>query len=43
MSVKEIVFSDRKSRCEEIIRFTNCDISQHSTSVDIEEVIRSGG
>ena len=43
MSVKENVFNDRKNRCEEIIRFRNGDITQHVTSLDIEEVFRSGG
>ena len=43
MSVKENVLNDRKNRCEEINRFRNGDIIQHLTSVDIEEVVRSGG
>ena len=43
MSVKENAFNDRKKRCEEINRFTNGDITQHLTCVDIEEVVRSGG
>ena len=43
MSVKEKVFNDRKNRYEEINRFRNGDITQHLTSVDIEEVVRSGG
>ena len=43
MSVEENVFNDRKNRYEEINRFRNGDITQHLTSVDIEEVVRSGG
>ena len=43
MSVKENVFNDRKKRYEEISRFRNGDITQQLTSVDIEEVVRSGG
>ena len=43
MSVKENVFNDRKNRYEEISRFRNGDITQQLTSVDIEEVVRSGG
>ena len=43
MSVKEKVFNDRKNRYEEINRFGNGEIVQHLTSVDIEEVVRSGG
>ena len=43
MSVEENVFNDRKKRYEEINRFRNGDITQHLTSVDIEEVVRSGG
>ena len=43
MSVKENVFNDRKNRYEEINRFRNGDITQQLTSVDIEEVVRSGG
>ena len=43
MSVKENVFNDRKEICEGIIRFRNGDIIQHLTTVDIEEVVRSGG
>ena len=43
MSVKEKVFNDRKNRYEEISRFRNGDVTQHLTSVDIEEVVRSGG
>ena len=43
MSVKENVFNDRKIRSEEIYRFRIGDIIQHLTSVDIEEMVRSGG
>ena len=43
MSVKEKVFNDRKNRYKEINRFRNGDITQHMTSVDIEEVVRQGG
>ena len=43
MNVKEKVFNDRRNRYEEINRFRNGDITQHLTSVDIEEVVRSGG
>ena len=43
MSFKENVFNDRKNRYEEINRFRNGDITQHLTSVDIEEAVRSGG
>ena len=42
MSVKENVFNDRKNRHEAINRFRNGDIIQHSTNVDIEEIVRSG-
>ena len=42
-SVKENVFNDRKNRSEEFNRFKNCDITQHLTSMDVEEVVRSGG
>ena len=42
MSVKENVFNDRRNRYEEINRFRNGDIIQHLTSVDIEEIVRSG-
>ena len=43
MSVRENAFNDRKNRCEEINRFRIKDITQHLTSVDIEEIVRSGG
>ena len=43
MSIKENVFNDGKNRYEIIKRFRNRDIIQHLTSVDIEEVVRSGG
>ena len=42
MSVKK-TFNDRESRYEEINHFRNTDIFQHLTSVDIEEIVRSGG
>ena len=42
MRVEEFVFNDRNIY-EEINRFRNGDITQHLTSVDIEEVVRSGG
>ena len=41
MSVKENVFNDQKVRSEKISPFRNGDLSQHPTSVDIEEVVRS--
>ena len=43
MSGKENAFNNRKKRYEETIRFRNCDVTQHPTSVDIEGVVRSGG
>ena len=43
MSVKENVFNDRKHRFEEINRFRNGEITQHLTSVDVEQIVRSGG
>ena len=43
MSVKENVFNDCKYRSKEINRFRNGDLTQHLTSVDIEEVVRFGG
>ena len=43
VSVKDIVFNSRKSRYEEVKRFRNGDIIQHITSVDIEELVKSGG
>ena len=43
MSGKENAFNNRKKRYEETIRFRNGDVTQHSTSVDIEGVVRSGG
>ena len=43
MSVKGIVFNARKNRYAEISRFRIGDINQQLTSVDVEEVVRSGG
>ena len=43
MSPKENLFNDRKNRYEEMNRFRNGEIIQHLISVDIEEVVRSGG
>ena len=43
MSLKENIFNDRTNRYQEINRFRNGDIIQHLSSVDIEEVVRSGG
>ena len=43
MSVKGNIFNDRKNRYEEINHFSFGDITQHLTSVDNEEVVRSGG
>ena len=43
MSVKRSAFIDCKNRYEEINHFRNGDIVQHLTSVDIEEVVKSGG
>ena len=43
MSVTENVLNDRKNRYQEINRFRSGDIIQHLTSVDIQEVVRSGG
>ena len=43
VSLEEIVFNDRKNRYEEINRFRNGDTTQHLSSVDIVEVVRSGG
>ena len=43
MAVKEDVFIETKNKCECVNRFRNVDITQHLTSVDIEEVVRIGG
>ena len=43
MSVKGKVFNDRKNRYVLVNRFRNCDIIQHLTTVDVGEVVRSGG
>ena len=42
MSVKENISSNRKNRYEEINRFRNGDITRHLTSIDNEEIVRSG-
>ena len=42
MSVKENIFNSRKIRYEMVNRFRNGDITEHLTSVDIEEIVRSG-
>ena len=43
MAVKEDVYDEIKHKCECISRFRNGDITQHLSSVDIEEVQRVGG
>ena len=43
MAVKEDVYNETKNKYENINRFRNGDITQHLTSVDIEEVVRVGG
>ena len=43
MAVKEDVYDETKHECECINRFKNGDITQHLTSLDIEEVVRIGG
>ena len=43
MAVKEDVYNDTKNKYENVNRFRNGDITQHLTSVDIEEVVRVGG
>ena len=43
MSVKQKIFNNRKTRYGEINRFRNGGITQHLTSMDIEEVFRSRG
>ena len=42
MAVKEKISNDRKNRCEEINRFRIEYITQHLTSVDIEESVKVG-
>ena len=43
MAVKEDVYNETKNKYENVNRFRNGDITQHLTSVDIEEVVRVGG
>ena len=43
MAVKEDVFDETKNKCECVNRFRNGNFTQHLTSVDIEEVVRTGG
>ena len=43
MSVKQNVFSIQNNGNEEVKRSRNGDRVQYLTSVDIEEVVRSGG
>ena len=43
MSVKQNVFNNRENNIEKINRFRNGDKTQHLTSVDIEEIVKSGG
>ena len=43
MAVKEKNFDDRTNGYEETNRFTNGYMTQHLTSVDIEEILRDGG
>ena len=43
MSVKEDVYNENKNKCECLNRIINGDITQHLSSVDIEEVVRVGG
>ena len=42
LSVKETVFNENKKRYEEINCFRNGHITQHLTSVDIEELVEVG-
>ena len=42
-AVKEDVYNETKNKCECVNRFRNGDITQHLTSVDIEEIVRTGG
>ena len=41
MAVKENVYNETKNKCECVNRFRNDDITQHLTSVDIVEVVRT--
>ena len=43
MAVKEDVYNETKNKSGNVNPFRNGDITQHLTSVDIEEVIRIGG
>ena len=43
MSIKEDVYNESKNKCECVNRFRNGDFTQHLTSVDIEQVVRTGG
>ena len=43
MALKEDVYNETKHKCECVNRFRNGDITQHLTSVNIEEVVRTGG
>ena len=43
MAIKEDVFNETRNKCECVDRFRNGDITQHLTSVDIEETVRVGG
>ena len=42
MVVKEDVYIETSQKCECVNRFRNGDITQHLTSVDIEEIVRTG-
>ena len=42
LSVKETVFNETKNRCQKKNCFCNGHITQHLTSVDIEELGRNG-
>ena len=43
MGVKEDVYNHTKNKSKSANRFRNGDITQHLTSVDIEQVVRTGG
>ena len=43
MVVEEDVYNETKNKCECVNRFRNGDITQHLTSVDIEQIVRTGG
>ena len=43
MAVKEDVYNETKKKCDFVNRFRTDDITQHLTSVDIEEVVGTGG